>query len=291
MSISDNSKGRSNDDAGEQPSVAHVAMWGEDIEGDGRSNIDADEQQTEALAAMRDDIGKFRRDGVPANAMVERQGDVWRLATDQEITEPWRQLFLVRLRLLGQLGLSKQDILPLAEQMEAFSELRAWWERTPQAQIQRDLICCRYKYNEQINRNWRSFMKAAMYNLFGGQLWVRIVIALGTADKDMVRIVNDIVAERIRARESRDPALSPPCRTPTALSDTNRPRGVKHRVSKPKVARQDAKGYQKKVQTEMAKRRQGRGSMTWVAWEQLQGEAQDPCSVVSYVCFTLPACL
>ena len=38
-------------------------------------------------------------------------------------------------------------------------------------------------------------------------------------------------------------------------------------------------------------RMQGRFCMTWVAWVQLQGEAQDPCTVVSYVCFTLPACL
>jgi hypothetical protein len=122
---------------------------------------------------------------------------------------------------------------------------------------------------------------------------VRIVIALGTVDKDMIRILNEIIAEKIRTRESRDPALTPTGKAQVCPreSDTNRPRGVKHRVSKPKVARQDAKGYQKKVQTEMAKRRQGRGSMTWVAWEQLQGEAQDPCSVVSYVCFTLPACL
>jgi hypothetical protein len=265
------------------------------------SDADAGERQSDSLGlipwseratAAERDIGRFRRDGVPANVMVERQGDVWCLATDQEITEPWRQLFEVRMRLLDQLGLSKQDILPLAEQMEAFSELRAWWETTPRAQIQRDLICRRYKYNEEINRNWRSIVKAAMFNMFGGQLWVRIVIALGIVDKDVIRIVNDIVAERTRAREPRDPALCQGAQVRLRdESDTNRPRGVQHRVSKAKLARQAAKWYQNKVNSEREAWRQGGGCMTWVAWVQLKDEAQDPCTVVSYVCFTLPACL
>jgi hypothetical protein len=295
VSISDNSKGGSNDDAGEQQSVAHAAMWGEDSEGDGRSDIDADEQQTEVLAAMQDDddIGKFRRDGVPANSMVERQGDVWRLATDQETTEPWRQLFMARLRQLHKLGLSKDDFLPLPQQKEAFAELRAWCESTPKAQIQHKLICSRYKYKEQINRNWRSNLKSAMFNMFGGQLWVRIVIALGDVDNDMVRIVNNIVAEKIRARESREPTLTPTVKAQVCPreSDTNRTHGVQHRVSEAKRTRTSAKQLQKKVQTEMVAWRQGRCSMTWEAWEQLQGEAEDPCSAVSYVCFTLPVCI
>jgi hypothetical protein len=283
-----------------------------DSDSDNEQDDDSDirESRSDADAGERDDIGKFRRQGVPANAMVERQGDVWRLATDQEITEPWRQLFLVRLRLLGQLGLFKHDFLPLPQQKQAFVELQAWWEGTPQAQIQHRVIRSRYRFNEQINRNWRSSVKAAMFNMFGGQLWVRLAIALGTIDRDMVRIINDIIAEKIRARESRDPALSPTrnAQVRPRESDTTRPPGVQHRVSKAKCARQAAKWYLRKVQREMVAWGQGYGSsMTWAAWEQLRSKAQDPCSVVcmfhiagvplmrcgapcsavSYICFTL----
>jgi hypothetical protein len=40
-------------------------------------------------------------------------------ATDQEITESWRQLFLVRLRKLQQLGLSNGAFLPFAKQKQS----------------------------------------------------------------------------------------------------------------------------------------------------------------------------
>jgi hypothetical protein len=39
--------------------------------------------------------------------------------TDQEITEPWRQLFLVHLRKLQQLGLSNGAFLPFAQQKQS----------------------------------------------------------------------------------------------------------------------------------------------------------------------------
>jgi hypothetical protein len=39
--------------------------------------------------------------------------------TDQEITEPWRQLFLVRLRTLQQLGLSNGAFLPFAQRKQS----------------------------------------------------------------------------------------------------------------------------------------------------------------------------
>jgi hypothetical protein len=39
--------------------------------------------------------------------------------TDQEITEPWRQLFLVRMRKLQQLSLSNGAFLPFAQQKQS----------------------------------------------------------------------------------------------------------------------------------------------------------------------------
>jgi hypothetical protein len=90
-------------------------MRGDDSEGESH------EQQSEAPAALRGDTGKFRCDGVPGNAIVEseRQGDVWRVATNQEITEPWRQLLLARLRKLQQLGLSNGAFLPFAQRKQS----------------------------------------------------------------------------------------------------------------------------------------------------------------------------
>ena len=222
-------------------------------------------------------LGRFRRDGVPCAAMINRKGDLWTLATRQESTEPWERLFILRNRRLRGLGLQPESVMPEDARKDTWNELVEWWEHTSFGARRRKEIAATYWTNDEISRNWRSAIKAAMFTLFGGQVWVRLAIALGPVDGDMVRILNDIISEKIRDKETREPQMTPVrgARQRPRELDPDAPRGVQHKVSEAKRARADAKWWAKRLASETRRWKKGRSKMSWDDWNEMQREAED----------------
>jgi hypothetical protein len=248
-----------------------AAMQGQ---GDAPASMRGTDISEVAIAGLG--LGKFRRDGVPCAGLVNRKGDLWTLASPKEITRPWEELFLLRLRRLNTLGLTQDSVMPEDARKAVWNELVSWWERTPFGRQRWEDIRSTFWTSEEISRNWRSAVKAAMFTLFGGQVWVRLAIALGPVDNDMVRILNDIIAEKIRTNESRGPQetpfTGPRCR-PREL-DPSLPMGVQHKVSEAKRARADAKWWAKRLATETKRWERYRSKLTWHQWDKLKQKAE-----------------
>ena len=83
-------------------------------------------------------------------------------------------------------------------------------------------------------RNRKSNFNTALYMVYGGELWVRLLLCLGYVSQDVVDGVRAVIAARVREsatepapRRGRDPAAPP--------------RGITHTTSRAKQLREVAK--------------------------------------------------
>ena len=69
---------------------------------------------------------------------------------------------------------------------------------------------------ECYERNMRSYWKTTVFNRYGGEIWLFVLIAKGRVHSVSVQIVDDIFAERIREGAKREPTSDPPAGPATA---------------------------------------------------------------------------
>jgi len=102
-------------------------------------------------------------------------------------------------------------------------------------------------------RNVASVWKTTQFNLYGGQVWLRILIALDDIPDMIIGICNELVAEAIRHKAQREPTIGLvkhprlSMRSLAAAQGAVPPpaQGIQHKTSAAKAAREIAKRTQR----------------------------------------------
>jgi hypothetical protein len=115
-----------------------------------------------------------------------------------------------------------------------------------------------------------SYWKTTQDHRYGGQMWLRFLIALGDIPSDLVILVNEEVSKKVVAGESRQATHQPS--DGARKSDRNRaspPGGVCHNTSAAKVAREEAKRQEKQMKAQESQYQQGKSNMSWSSWRDM----------------------
>ena len=131
-------------------------------------------------------------------------------------------------------------------------------------------VANRYETHEQRDRNIDPYYRKFQKIMYGGRVWMNVILALGTIDELIVENMNDIVCERSLAaplqqrREHQKPAF---LRGPRVKV------GIDHRLSIGKTLRGKAKELDRKIQQAEEDWREGRGRQySWPEWMALLDE-------------------
>ena len=105
------------------------------------------------------------------------------------------------------------------------------WQRALNSAQKRRSEGQRASAKDFYERSLKSYWKTAVFNRYGGEIWLFTLIATGRVHSISVQIVNDIIAQRIHEKAGRepisDPAQVPPSDAP-ASSRGQEVKGVQH---------------------------------------------------------------
>ena len=220
--------------------------------------------------------GNFRRNGLPRRALVDRTGDLWIVSSEREQLDTISHVLALRLQKLRELGFDEQDMLPWPAQQEIQKALFEEWLEEPLGSEMRR----RWSQGTSDTRirNIGSAWKTTQFHRYGGQVWLRILIALGDIPNVIIGICNEIVAEKVRQaqREPTTGLVEGPRLSARSLAASQGQ--VPPPVQAAKRAREQAKRTQKKLLLIKDQWRNGAGrgaSMSWAHWNALERQLED----------------
>lgn len=167
----------------------------------------ADETANDEAERRADDaeVKQLRRQGLPSNALVEREGDlfVYRLGGVADWVAVALAARSAALSKVEAHGLNDGDVLPYTIRKVAVQEIFDAWcqEERPMAlfarQVQVDLP------RPVAYQQTRQAFRASMHARFGGFTWLHLLVAAGAIDTDMVAAVNEEISAVVALREGR----------------------------------------------------------------------------------------
>ena len=185
----------------------------------------------------------LRRNGLLCSVIVERHGD--RIVVSQAASnEAIDSVLWYRSRALEYYGLSDEAILPFRVHSEALLRFRGWFQNSRLAK--RTWDCCRKfrgaRSKEVHARNFRSLLRVAFFEVYGGEHWMNFLLALGTINQDLVDCYNEEIDRRTPGgAHGAEPFPGPrqSARPLAAARGEDQPevKGVQHRRSKTFEAR------------------------------------------------------
>ena len=244
---------------------------------------DTEEEEEEGSQPARDST-IFRRSGLPCRALVDRQGDLWVVSSERQQLDCIAHVLALRREKVQELRGNAFDILPVTAQKAI---QRALYEEWLQGPIGREMQGRWGHGNSDARiRNLASAWKTTQFNFYGGQVWLRLLIALGDIPDMIIDICNELVAETIRQKAQREstiglvkhPRLS--MRSLAAAQGEVPPpvQGIQHKTSAAKAAREIAKRTQKTLLKYKEEWRNGRGrgaNMSWAEWYAMEEKLED----------------
>jgi hypothetical protein len=214
---------------------------------------------------------------------VDRQGDIWVISSERQQLDGTAHVLALRLEKMQRRGLDHAEMLPLPVQHEI---QRALYEEGLAGPIGQEMKRRWEHGNSDARiRNLASAWKTTQFNLYGGQVWLRILIALGDIPDSIVGICNELVAETIRQAQREPstglvegPRLS--LRSLAAAQGEVPPpvRGIRHQTSAAKAARETAKRTQRLLLQYKHEWRNGTGrgaQMSWAQWHSMEERLED----------------
>ncbi len=197
-----------------------------------------------APAKAKGERGMIRRKGFPCRAIIDRKGDMFVIGNEQQTDAFTQQLFQVRRSVLAanRYPADWDTFIPLCMQKQAQSQLRQLWEAEPRTQEQQRVVEARYGgqvSKNKVRRCMDSCWHVVMFQRFGGRLWAFTVIALGKIDIAIVKIVNDLVSEKVREATGQPATFEESTRPPLPRTrgEDEEPQGVQHKRSEAYKAR------------------------------------------------------
>jgi hypothetical protein len=207
---------------------------------------------------------------------VDRTGDLWIVSSEREQLDTISHVLALRLQKLRELGFDEQDMLPWPAQQEIQKALFEEWLEEPLGSEMRR----RWSQGTSDTRirNIGSAWKTTQFHRYGGQVWLRILIALGDIPNVIIGICNEIVAEKVRQaqREPTTGLVEGPRLSARSLAASQGQ--VPPPVQAAKRAREQAKRTQKKLLLIKDQWRNGAGrgaSMSWAHWNALERQLED----------------
>jgi len=116
-----------------------------------------------ALAAPQGQERRFRREGVPCRAIVQRTGDLFTISSAQETTRQIAQLLKHRLEAAEHWPLEQFDFLPKEGQVWALDRYYREWCQEPEVQLLEDAVWRRQPSNDAFNRTKASYFKTTLF--------------------------------------------------------------------------------------------------------------------------------
>ena len=141
----------------------------------------------------------LRRNGLLCNVMVERRGDRY-VVSKAAWNEAIEAVLWFRREALWYNGLQADAILPYRVHGEALRRSMAWFKNSRLAE--RAVACCKEflgaSSKEVHARNFRSQIRVALFDVYGGQDWVNFLLALGGngINQDLVDCYNEEIDRR-----------------------------------------------------------------------------------------------
>ena len=158
------------------------------------------------------------------------------------------------------------------------------WERAEHLAGERRRLGERTSQGDLYQRSMRSYWKTTVFNHYGGEIWLFTLIATGRVHAVSVKIVNEIIAARIREEAKREPVSDPVQAQPLTIaraSSQGQVKGVQHQKIPAGRLRDEARHADKqwewhdKKWWKAAERRMSKADADWWRWKSawLQEEA------------------
>ena len=171
------------------------------------------EESDRPAAALSEGQGSFRRQGLPARVFVDRIGDVYHHVNGRhlmveklaEILQE-RRLAMARASTSGEV-MRKNNWVILArplQEMVMNNLFEHWCKGEGQPYDQKIVDQRMVKTPQQHQRKLKGYFKTYCDQVFGGQLWYKMMIALGDVPPESVQAANDVVRLRIWETSGRE---------------------------------------------------------------------------------------
>lgn len=194
----------------EEPCKAEESSGGETIE----CESDVEEESDRPAAALSEGQGSFRRQGLPVRVFVDRIGDVYRHVDGRhlmveklaEILQE-RRFAMARASTPGRAFVVKNNWVILArplQEMVMNNLFEHWRKGEGQPYDQKIVDQQMAKTPQQHQRKLKGYFKTYCDQVFGGQLWYKMLIALGDVPPESVQAANDVVRLRIWETSGRE---------------------------------------------------------------------------------------
>ena len=217
----------------------------------------------------------FRKDGIPCRSSLEFEGKAWAVEAHAATGERWRELLAVRLKHLRLQGKSEEDELDLTGQKAAEKDLEDIWLQTPWGLHKSSLVNAHQDWTQdRKKRTMRSFWKCAQFLLYGGHVFVRLALAVGSLNEEMMACVR-MVHQQVREADVKRRRLAPEQVTANPGAGKAKKGFVDHKTSPSKRAREDAKRLDRQIAEEIERWRWYQGTMSWAAFRRLNEQAEE----------------
>jgi len=175
-----------------------------------------EERQRQQQRPDDDKAPKFRRQGLPSRALVDRVGDLYThvhvvggqsavLADVALVLQERRRCIARNTRAStpgGRQRVFKHAawvVLSRALQQEVWEILfQQWCEDLGRPYLEKIRSSGRCATQEQVVRALRGFYKTHCFYIYGGELWLRFMIAVGRVSRHAVDAANDVVHTRVQ---------------------------------------------------------------------------------------------
>ena len=233
------------------------------------------------------DAKKFRASGPQLVKLVHQDYELFHvMTTAPAASQELEKIVALRMDAEQRLNLNRAvEELPWSEVTKLVAEYKAWWRERPEQKAKEAALQARCQQVSNISRTIASNFRVHLYEVFGGDAWLKWFFAVGEVTQEIVDLAQAYLRERTQETEGRSPRAEP--HPNPRFSEQTRQRrigvsegdivytGVQHKVGEAQQARKRAKLLKSRVDRAEKDWLQGRYAGSVREWQQQKEEYED----------------